>query len=603
MLGYARVKRAGTVLLVVGSYVIAIVALTWPLASLSTTHLPRTLAPIGADMHLAGWALAWQTHALTTDPARFLHANVYWPAPRALLYGTPGFGLLPPFAPIFLATGNPTLALNGALLLSLALTAASLHLVTVRWTGLPAAGIAAGFVFLFSPMALAQVGLMPQYAALAALPLVVGRLADGGMRWPGTIGLAALVAFQSLTDVVYVGPPLFLTIAIAVAVMLCDGRRRLRGRRILFALGIAACMLAPLYLGYLSVWADNPDLRRQTVWPGTRVTNLPFLRTSWLPSGGPLALDEWSLAPAALGLLLSLGGLGGATAARWRAWRWAGLFFAVGFTLSWGVPLFVPSFRAFVGAHFARDLLRFGSGGLIGACLLTGLGFAACAATVRALVPGGGGRLPAWILLIGFLALVGPRTPAPLGEYPVAAAPVSGGEAPVLRAGRGPVLVLPIGRDGLGSEQHASAMYRSIDHWRPLLNGYASYYPSDFAPRMALALRLPDPRALDTLRRETGLTTVAVESVGRGGRQRRRWADALRRGALPGVSIAYEDPRVLVLEIRSTAAAADDGRKVHRDDAFQSPARATTSAAPAVSASPWPSSRKCTRPSASTHAC
>jgi hypothetical protein len=92
-------------------------------------------------------------------------------------------------------------------------------------------------------------------------------------------------------------------------------------------------------------------------------------------------------------------------------------------------------------------------------------------------------------------------------------------------------------------------MYRSIDHWRPLLNGYASYHPRAFTRRMALALRLPDAGALDALRRDTGLRAVVVESTGSGGRLRQRWLEAIRTGALPGVSVAYEDPRVLVVAI------------------------------------------------------
>jgi hypothetical protein len=125
--------------LVGACYLAVVVALTWPLAALMTTHLPRTFQPVGADMHLTGWALAWQTHALATDPVHVLDANVYWPHRLALLYGTPGFGLLPAFAPVFLASGNPTLALDAALLLCLALTATTLHLVVTRWTASSAA--------------------------------------------------------------------------------------------------------------------------------------------------------------------------------------------------------------------------------------------------------------------------------------------------------------------------------------------------------------------------------------------------------------------------------------------------------------------------------
>ena len=53
-------------------------------------------------------------------------------------------------------------------------------------------------------------------------------------------------------------------------------------------------------------------------------------------------------------------------------------------------------------------------------------------------------------------------------------------------------------------------MYRSTQYWRPLINGHHSYYPSDFPTRVELAARLPDPKALQTLRRNADLSMVAA---------------------------------------------------------------------------------------------
>lgn len=33
------------------------------------------------DINLTIWVLAWDSHALATDPARLFHANAMWPAP------------------------------------------------------------------------------------------------------------------------------------------------------------------------------------------------------------------------------------------------------------------------------------------------------------------------------------------------------------------------------------------------------------------------------------------------------------------------------------------------------------------------------------------
>lgn len=57
---------------------------------------------------------------------------------------------------------------------------------------------------------------------------------------------------------------------------------------------------------------------------------------------------------------------------------------------------------------------------------------------------------------------------------------------------------------------HVWAMLRSLRHGRPLLNGYASYYPAGWDTRMATAGRLSDAKALASLVRETGVTTIVV---------------------------------------------------------------------------------------------
>jgi hypothetical protein len=73
-------------------------------------------------------------------------------------------------------------------------------------------------------------------------------------------------------------------------------------------------------------------------------------------------------------------------------------------------------------------------------------------------------------------------------------------------------------------------MYRSIFHWRPLLNGYNSFFPVGFPERMALAARLPGRAALAALRRETGLTNVVVRLGGLPAVTRARWERVARRG-------------------------------------------------------------------------
>jgi hypothetical protein len=157
--------------------------------------------------------------------------------------------------------------------------------------------------------------------------------------------------------------------------------------------------------------------------------------------------------------------------------------------------------------------MRFGVPALVGAALLAGLG------TAELL-----GRRPARSLgLVAILiaamyaehrwglgGLTPSRPPRP-ARYPLAAA--IDGAGPIdrlLRQSSGPVLELPIGTEGTDPTAHARAMYRSIFHHRPILNGYGSYWPEAFRRRMALARQLPDPAALRQLWRETGVAAILV---------------------------------------------------------------------------------------------
>jgi len=140
------------------------------------------------DVLYSAWVLAWESHALTTAPAVLPDANIYHPTPRALFYGPTALGALPFFAPTFLVSGNPALALNATYLLGIVRTAVALHVVVRRWTGMPLAGVVAAWTFLTSRWIFWEwLPAAPHAAVLFYLPLVV---------------LPASVPAQRLADVV-----------------------------------------------------------------------------------------------------------------------------------------------------------------------------------------------------------------------------------------------------------------------------------------------------------------------------------------------------------------------------------------------------------------
>jgi 4-amino-4-deoxy-L-arabinose transferase-like glycosyltransferase len=98
------VGHARRALLLLVLYATLVAWLTWPLAAHLTSHLPNTQPACNFDtLHMA-WALAWQSRALVSAPTTLPDANIYHPTPHALYYGETGFGALPYFLPVFLAT-------------------------------------------------------------------------------------------------------------------------------------------------------------------------------------------------------------------------------------------------------------------------------------------------------------------------------------------------------------------------------------------------------------------------------------------------------------------------------------------------------------------
>src|SRR5262249_31685290 len=150
------------------------------------------------------WMLASESHVLATDPAGILEANIFYPAHHARFYGDTGFGALPYFATAYGLTGNPALALNLTFLGCLVLSAFTLYVVVVRWTGSRLAGLVAGTSLLMNRWVLWDfIPTAPSYAVMVYFPLIVFLASRPARGWREVVPLVPLVALQCLTDVVY----------------------------------------------------------------------------------------------------------------------------------------------------------------------------------------------------------------------------------------------------------------------------------------------------------------------------------------------------------------------------------------------------------------
>jgi hypothetical protein len=554
--------------LAAAAYATCLAWLTWPLAAHVRTHVANTIIVARTDVPYIAWALAWQSHALATAPGSYADANIYFPAPDALLYGDPGLASLPLFAPVFLATGNPALAVNVVFLGGLVLTAVALHAVVRRWTGSHAAGAVAGAVFLLDPWGVWRFfSWAPSYAMLAGFPVVAWLVARPDLSWRRAAVLAPIVAFQALANLVYMAatvvPPL---LVLALARIVRPATRR-GGLRLAAALAGALALMAPVYAAYLAVRRTSPALPEQSMWTAQTdspaLAGVPFAVVGGIPRIATRIPEDlvWRSAPTYL-TITALAVIVAGIAARRRtraapaaAWRQAWLWTVMGFVMATpaiavfgGPALRLPWFALLERAapfvpEVVRDFTRLGLATTIGLALLAGVAMgefvarrppAAAAALAAAVVAGLGieyrlQRTPAFELAA-----------MPDGSSPVVAA---------LRAGTGPVLELPVGSKGTQAWPHARAMYRSIFHWRPLLNGYSSYWPAGFPERMALAMRLPDADALDELRRETGLRHVVVDAGYLDARARATWRGIADAGTSAGLRLVARDGDLLLFAV------------------------------------------------------
>jgi len=524
--GQTAAVLAGFLLL----YAAAVVWLTWPLVARLGTQLPNPLIASNFDLPQTAWVLAHQARALTEAPTRFADAPIYHPAPGALFYADAAFGALPFFLPPFLATGNPTLAINVTLLAAAALTAFALHVVVRAATRSDLAGVVAAWTFLTTRFALWEFGTTaPQYVVLLWFPFIV-LLATRPPSRARDLTLAALIALQSLSSPVYVSAAILIPLGGIALGRLGHRASRIDGLRLLGAMALAVIALLPVVAGYVAVRAANPNLPDQTYWNWWRpTTELP-----WGPFGGqqaPTAVPLVAIALAVAGAIsLALPWRSSARPAGARVfghaalWAVAGIVMSLGARATWyGRPVAIPQTWLAEWVPLYRTLrepARLGVAGLIGLSLAAGLGFAACvarlplrgrpAAAAAALMAAlAGAEMYREYAAVGFFGR--PALPA---VYPTFRPPAPDDAiVRALAAGEGPVLEIPVGLIPQGCcmpGYQTRAMYRAIFHRRPLLNGYGGYWPAGFLERMQLASALPDPTALAALRAQTGLATVVV---------------------------------------------------------------------------------------------
>lgn len=134
-------------LLVILLFLVLVFLFTLPFS----VHIGDHLLAIPVDNLLNAYIMAWDAHALVTNPAVLFQANFNYPSRDALAFSEHLFTLGLLSLPVHLVTRNPILAHNLLLLIGFALCGYTMYLLAKYLTRNRLAALAAGFFFAFVP--------------------------------------------------------------------------------------------------------------------------------------------------------------------------------------------------------------------------------------------------------------------------------------------------------------------------------------------------------------------------------------------------------------------------------------------------------------------
>jgi len=539
-------------------YLLAAAILTWPLAANLTSHLGARVA--AGDPYLNLWILGWGMHAWATDPigvlsGRVFDANIFFPARDALTYSDHFLLQALPLAPLYALTGDAVLCYNLLLILSIALSGLAMHAFVKSVTASTPAAYLAGLAWACWPYRTAHL-LHIQLQALYFLPLALLALHRLAAKrwWRDSLFLGVMAGLQAIASVYY-GVMTMVALAIG-SVTLAIATGQWRSKRLIVRLAVAALIGAALAAPVLMPYRRSQDAQGfgRSLYEAANYSaaarsyrqvppdNLLYGRSGVLALRGPLPGErdlrhvEHQLFPGVVIVLLALFGVVAGWRSDARPLVLTGAALAVvGLLLSFGPnlpPLYAWLYDAVYGFQAIRAPARFTVVGMLGLAMLAAVGMRRLARErphgpggpplrsdetvgIRPLADeradrtegpllharrGGLSDPPAiWRRLLPFgvialMALEYVNAPLPLVAAPPRQTPV--GQWLAHEPTQGAVLHLPLTLD----IDNTPFMVQSLEHWRPIVNGYSGQRPAFFPALVDALTTLPSPDALATLK-------------------------------------------------------------------------------------------------------
>lgn len=464
------------------------VAWSWPLA----LHLANRFTHDPGDPLLLTYLIWWNAQAVPLTAA-WWNAPFYWPLPGALALTDHIAGLSLVTTPLQLLGASPLLAYNLVLIASTWWAGLATHALLRRLTGSVLAAYCAGIAFAYAPYRVSVLGHLQLYACWW-LPVTLLALhayyEERRVRWLAVAGASWLL--QGLTNGYFL---LFVPVLVACWLGWFTRRPQLRpALTITLAFGAAGVLALPFLLKYYTVQAalglsrSAGEMMAYSARPEAFLSATPLLRF-W--ETRPPITPEHYLFPGVTALALTLAGL--VVARRDRRFQFYALAAVLMTALAAGpasspfsIDLLWHPYSLLAGLPGFTGLrvpARFFMLAVLCLAVAAGLSFDALARRLR-------GRTS--IVALGTLVFAGLAVDGMIAGMPLGVPP---GQL-ILKERNARVLALPF-EDGRVS---VFAMYQSMGHRLPVVNGYAGYVPPH-ADVIEWGLRRRDPTVLTELRR------------------------------------------------------------------------------------------------------